>query len=96
MDRQGNGRAASSIPESAARNEATANHPMNAVATSEFLIRFDVLQGGEWDGAGYFFLPMAAFLSATAWLFFWAAEEAAAFFCEDFFWLSFGDRSPME
>lgn len=46
--------------------------------------------------AGYFFLPEAAFLSATAWLFFWAAEEAAAFFCEDFFWLSFGDRSPME
>jgi hypothetical protein len=46
--------------------------------------------------AGYFFLPVAAFLSATAWLFFWAAEEAAAFFCEDFFWLSFGERSPME
>ncbi|MBN9693725.1 MAG: hypothetical protein J0M24_26065 [Verrucomicrobia bacterium] len=44
----------------------------------------------------YFFLPVAAFLSATAWLFFLAAEEAAAFFWEDFFWLSFGERSPME
>ena len=46
--------------------------------------------------AGYFFLPEAAFLSAMAWLFFAAEEEAAALFCEDFFWLSFGDRSPMD
>lgn len=45
---------------------------------------------------GYFFLPEAAFLSAMAWLFFAAEEEAAALFCEDFFWLSFGDRSPMD
>lgn len=46
--------------------------------------------------ADYFFLPEAAFLSATTWLFFWAAEEAAAFFCEDFFWFAFGERSPMD
>lgn len=45
---------------------------------------------------GYFFLPEAAFLSATAWLFFWAADEAAAFFWEDFFWFAFGERSPMD
>lgn len=46
--------------------------------------------------AGYFFLPGAAFLSAMAWLFFWAEEDAAAVFCEDFFWFAFGERSPMD
>ncbi len=30
-----------------------------------------------------------------AFLFFWSALPALAFFCEDFFWLDFGDLSPM-
>jgi len=42
---------------------------------------------------GYFFL--AADLAATAALFFWLALFVAAFFCPDFFWLAFGDLSPI-
>jgi hypothetical protein len=43
---------------------------------------------------GYFFLA-AADLAATAALFFWLALLALDCFCEDFFWLDFGDLSPI-
>jgi len=43
---------------------------------------------------GYFFLP-ASCLSATACLFFWSALLALACFWLDFFWLDFGDLSPI-
>ena len=43
---------------------------------------------------GYFFLP-AADLAAAAALFFWSALLTLDCFCEDFFWLDFGDLSPM-
>ena len=43
---------------------------------------------------GYFFLP-AADLAATAAPFFWLALLTAAFFWPDFFWLAFGDLSPI-
>lgn len=42
----------------------------------------------------YRFLPTAV-LAAIACFFFWSALLAAACFCEDFFWLDFGDLSPM-
>ncbi|MFM2082976.1 MAG: hypothetical protein RL380_1667, partial [Verrucomicrobiota bacterium] len=41
----------------------------------------------------YFFL--AADLAATAALFLFLALLTLAFFCVDFFWLDFGDLSPM-
>src|ERR1035437_6861673 len=44
--------------------------------------------------AGYFLLP-AACLAATACFFFWSALRALDCFCVDFFWLDFGDRSPI-
>jgi hypothetical protein len=44
--------------------------------------------------AAYFFLP-AADWAATAALFFWFALLVLACFCEDFFWLDFGDLSPI-
>jgi hypothetical protein len=44
--------------------------------------------------AGYFFLP-AVCLAAMACCFFWAALLAFECFCEDFFWLDFGDLSPI-
>lgn len=43
---------------------------------------------------GYFFLP-AACLLATAAVFLVAALLALACFCVDFFWLDFGDLSPI-
>lgn len=43
---------------------------------------------------GYFFLPAACF-AATACFFFWSALLAMACFCDDFFWLDFGDLSPI-
>src|SRR5207237_299317 len=42
---------------------------------------------------GYFFLTED--LAAAAALFFWLALLAAAFFWPDFFWLAFGDLSPI-
>lgn len=45
--------------------------------------------------ADYFFLAPAV-LAATACFFFWSALLAAACFWVDFFWLDFGDRSPMD
>src|ERR1035437_9596763 len=42
----------------------------------------------------YFFLD-AADLSAAACFFFWSALLTLACFCEDFFWLDFGDLSPI-
>ncbi len=42
----------------------------------------------------YFFLVLAC-LAATACFFFWSALLAAVCFWEDFFWLDFGDLSPM-
>ena len=44
--------------------------------------------------SGYFFLPAACF-AATACFFFWSLLFALDCFCEDFFWLDFGDLSPM-
>jgi hypothetical protein len=44
--------------------------------------------------ASYFFLP-AACLAAIACCFFLAALLAFDCFCEDFFWLDFGDLSPI-
>lgn len=43
---------------------------------------------------GYFFLP-AACLAATAAFFFVAAVVVLACFWLDFFWLAFGDLSPI-
>jgi hypothetical protein len=42
----------------------------------------------------YFFLA-AADLAAAACFFFWSALLALDCFCVDFFWLDFGDLSPM-
>ena len=42
----------------------------------------------------YFFLPAACF-ATTACFFFWSALLAMACFCDDFFWLDFGDLSPI-
>jgi hypothetical protein len=43
---------------------------------------------------GYFFLA-AADLAAAADFFFWSALLTLTCFCEDFFWLDFGDLSPI-
>ena len=43
--------------------------------------------------AAYFFL--AVDLAATAAVFFWLALLALAVFCDVFFWLDFGDLSPI-
>ena len=45
--------------------------------------------------AGYFFFFAAAVLSARAFCLCWSALLTFACFCEDFFWLDFGDLSPM-
>ena len=53
------------------------------------------LSSGETaTSAPYRFLA-AADLSAMACFFFWLALFATACFCEFFFWLDFGDLSPM-
>lgn len=45
--------------------------------------------------ARYFFFFAAAVLSARAFCLCWSALLTFACFCEDFFWLDFGDLSPM-
>jgi hypothetical protein len=44
--------------------------------------------------SGYFFLPAEDWAAAAA-LFFWLALLALTCFCVDFFWLDFGDLSPI-
>ena len=44
--------------------------------------------------AVYFFLPAACFATTEAF-FFEAAMLVLLCFCVDFFWLAFGDLSPM-
>ena len=46
-------------------------------------------------GDGYFFFLLTACLAATAAFFFEAVELALDCFWPDFFWLAFGDLSPM-
>jgi hypothetical protein len=58
-------------------------------------LSFRIFVSGETTpAAGYLFLP-AACLAATADFFSCSALLALACFCEDFFWLDFGDRSPI-
>lgn len=63
------------------------------IAGKTCLSRFRIRRDSD-SAAGYFFLA-AADLAATAALFFWSALLVLACFCEDFFWLDFGDLSPM-
>jgi hypothetical protein len=53
-----------------------------------------ILVSRETAGDGGYFL-LADFWAARAWLFFWSALLALACFWFDFFWLDFGDLSPM-
>ncbi len=43
----------------------------------------------------YFFLPAGCCLAAAACFFFWSALLTLTCFWEDFFWVAFGDLSPM-
>ena len=57
------------------------------------LSRFFLREKQERPGDYYFLLP--ACLTDTASFFFWAALSALDFCCVDFFWLDFGDLSPI-
>ena len=57
------------------------------------LSRFFLREKQERPGDYYFLLP--ACLADTASFFFWAALSALDFCCVDFFWLDFGDLSPI-